>query len=191
MLKEESTGVETESSGGCFYEGLWLKRKNSSSGAWGARPLSSGGGGREPEEIWPCGILSLSISNDWLKVGIKWVNKHLKWSEFNQMWIVLDGFFLASAIWCLAEWKPSFLWFLVYSSTAMKNSLRLKDFCANGKKKKKRTNPRNNGSSSSSRSFHLSALNRLWSEPCTCVYFEIECWANNFRGRSRSVARCW
>ena len=141
MLKEESTGVETESSGGCFYEGLWLKRKNSSSGAWGARPLSSGGGGREPEEIWPCGILSLSISNDWLKLGIKWVNKHLKWSEFNQMWIVLDGFFLASAIWCLAQWKPSFLWFLVYSSTAMKNSLRLKDFCANGKKKKKEQTP--------------------------------------------------
>lgn len=57
--------------------------------------LEAGGGWKEIQEPR---ILSLSTSNNWLNLGIIWVNKHLKCSEFNQMWIVLDGFFFTTTV---------------------------------------------------------------------------------------------
>lgn len=122
--------------------------------------LLSSWGWRGLWEILKSRILSMSVSNDWLNLGIIWVNKHLKCLEFNQMWIVLDGSFLTTTIWWLALWKASFLWFPIYSSAAMKNNLSLKDFCANKKQKTKKTNPnpRNNDSPSGSCFFSLPAF---------------------------------
>lgn len=135
----------------------------------------------------------MSVSNDWLNLGIIWVNKHLKCLEFNQMWIVLDGSFLTTTIWWLALWKPSFLWFPIYSSAAMKNNFSLKDFCANKKQKTKKPTQTPGTMTLPVVVASLACLlsfNHFWSKPCSCVCFEIKSWLNDCRVRSRSVAKC-
>lgn len=109
------------------------------------------------------------------------------------MWIVLDGSFLTTTIWWLALWKPSFLWFPIYSSAAMKNNFSLKDFCANKKQKTKKPTQTPGTMTLPVVVASLACLlsfNHFWSKPCSCVCFEIKSWLNDCRVRSRSVAKC-
>lgn len=85
MCKEVTTRIETEGPGGCFMK-LPVENKRTTV-LWdlGREALVFSEEWRGLEEIVGSRILSLNISNDWFNLGIKWANKHLKCSEFNQM----------------------------------------------------------------------------------------------------------
>jgi hypothetical protein len=74
------------------------------------------------------------------------------------------------------QWKPSFLWFPIDSSVAMKNSVRLKDFSASGEKKKKKKEKA--GRQASQMQAQGSSSGNLFScvRPgvCECVKLEIQ-----------------